>query len=344
MQTDLVSVIEAAYLIEQSEDAWLKGILRAAGTSIGAGAGVAAFTYDASNPAAFRFHSFVYEDMSEEVAALALRAVPASDADFVRESFMSRPCATSSEVPGWYQQPFVENMRRDFGIHDTLTINGINPNGHGCAVVAFMPRKTTLNTGRRNVLQKISCHLAAACRLRRVLSLTDAPLAGDAIVDYQGRIRHAEGKARSKTSLSSLKESTVAILNSRTHLRRTAPEQAVDEWKGLIAARWTLIDVQETDGRKYLVARENKPRIKGPKKLTEREQQVVALAAIGHHNKLIGYFLGISHSTVRVLMARAAGKLEVRSRAELIRCHFDALGASSREKVDHPGRASGGRP
>jgi len=53
--------------------------------------------------------------------------------------------------------------------------------------------------------------------------------------------------------------------------------------------------------------------------LTEREHQIVALAVLGQHNKLIAYNLGISHSTVRVLMARAARKLCAQSRDELIR-------------------------
>jgi DNA-binding NarL/FixJ family response regulator len=36
-----------------------------------------------------------------------------------------------------------------------------------------------------------------------------------------------------------------------------------------------------------------------------REQQVVALATLGRTNKFIAYELGLAHSTVRVLMARA---------------------------------------
>jgi len=116
-----------------------------------------------------------------------------------------------------------------------------------------------------------------------------------------------------------LKHSALAIARSRGALRARDPEEAVDEWKGLIAARWTLLDVCETDGRTYLVARQNRPHTQGPTGLTDREQEVVAFAAMGHHNKLIAYNLGISHSTVRVLMARAAGKLGARSRDELVR-------------------------
>ena len=110
----------------------------------------------------------------------------------------------------------------------------------------------------------------------------------------------------------------MTIAAARGDLRRAAPDRAVDEWKGLIAARWTLVDVCERDGTRYLVARQNSPKSKGPVALSEREKQVVALAGMGQHNKLIAYNLGISHSTVRVLLARAAGKLGVSTREELL--------------------------
>jgi DNA-binding CsgD family transcriptional regulator len=53
--------------------------------------------------------------------------------------------------------------------------------------------------------------------------------------------------------------------------------------------------------------------------LTRREQEVLAQAALGHHNKLIAYDLGVAHSTVRVLLHRAAAKLGAGSRGEAVR-------------------------
>jgi DNA-binding CsgD family transcriptional regulator len=52
--------------------------------------------------------------------------------------------------------------------------------------------------------------------------------------------------------------------------------------------------------------------------LTDRERQVVLQAALGFSNKQIAYALGISHSTVRVLVARAAARIGARSRAALL--------------------------
>lgn len=152
---------------------------------------------------------------------------------------------------------------------------------------------------RRSILTKLTCHLAAAHRLRQSLTRGDARAnAVEAILDREGNVLHAEGEARAKPALARLKSSAHAIARSRGALRSLDPRQAVQELKGLIASRWTLVDVSETAGKKYLVARQNEPRIQGDKGLTDREQDVVALAALGQHNKLIAYNLGIAASTV----------------------------------------------
>jgi DNA-binding CsgD family transcriptional regulator len=51
---------------------------------------------------------------------------------------------------------------------------------------------------------------------------------------------------------------------------------------------------------------------------TLREREVVLRALRGYDNKVIAYDLGLAHSTVRVLMARAATKVGARSRGELL--------------------------
>jgi DNA-binding NarL/FixJ family response regulator len=52
--------------------------------------------------------------------------------------------------------------------------------------------------------------------------------------------------------------------------------------------------------------------------LTAREREIVERALLGSENKCIAYDLGLSDSTVRVLMSRAAIKLGVRTRRELL--------------------------
>jgi DNA-binding NarL/FixJ family response regulator len=55
--------------------------------------------------------------------------------------------------------------------------------------------------------------------------------------------------------------------------------------------------------------------------LSPREQQVVALAACGHSNKVIAGQLDLTLSTVSVYLVKAARKLGVRGRVALIRVY-----------------------
>jgi DNA-binding CsgD family transcriptional regulator len=128
-----------------------------------------------------------------------------------------------------------------------------------------------------------------------------------------------KGEGSSAATLARLQNSGPASANDGGDARARDPQQDVIEWKGPIAARWSLLAVSELDGVTYLVARQTRPAGRCPGALTEREEEVVALAVMGHHNKLIAYNLGIAHSTVRVLISRAAGKLGTRSREDMIR-------------------------
>ena len=74
----------------------------------------------------------------------------------------------------------------------------------------------------------------------------------------------------------------------------------------------------ERDGTRYVVARENQTAVRGLQDLSDRERQAVAYLAVGQSTKETAYALGISDATVRVLLARAATKLGVGSRAALL--------------------------
>jgi DNA-binding NarL/FixJ family response regulator len=76
-----------------------------------------------------------------------------------------------------------------------------------------------------------------------------------------------------------------------------------------------VLDEFVIDGTRFVVASRNEP--PPTRTLSERERQVVALACAGESNKTIGYRLGISASTVGVLLWRASSKLGASSRAEL---------------------------
>jgi DNA-binding NarL/FixJ family response regulator len=77
---------------------------------------------------------------------------------------------------------------------------------------------------------------------------------------------------------------------------------------------WDVVSEFEVDGCRYAVLATND----APPPFTPREQEVLTRACRGETNKVIAYELGISDSTVRVLMGRVCAKLGVRSRCEAI--------------------------
>jgi DNA-binding CsgD family transcriptional regulator len=109
-----------------------------------------------------------------------------------------------------------------------------------------------------------------------------------------------------------------AKARDQARLRKGDADEALRRWPPLTRARWTLVDRFERNGAKYIVARENQSQVRGLASLSDRERQVAAYLAIGQSTKETAYALGISDATVRVLLARAASKLGVRTRADLL--------------------------
>ena len=108
------------------------------------------------------------------------------------------------------------------------------------------------------------------------------------------------------------------IERARGSLHHGSSDETVRAWKGLASTRWSLVDQFSSDGRRYVLARRNEAPVNGVQQLAEREHEALAWAALGHANKVIAYEMGISSSTVGVLLHRAARKLGTRTRAELI--------------------------
>jgi DNA-binding NarL/FixJ family response regulator len=81
-----------------------------------------------------------------------------------------------------------------------------------------------------------------------------------------------------------------------------------------LPAGWELVAEYELEGARYAVIRSSGD----TNTLTSRERQVLARAALGQTNKVIAFELGVSDSTIRVLMARACARLGVKTRAEAI--------------------------
>ena len=316
-----IEVIEATYDVDSSVQTWLAGVARASHPVLGDGFGVFAFGYDASTPESLKIDCFAGTPDSPLNAQSALAGIQAAGGGrYVRDTFCSLQTEAVRSTPG-FAGTDAERMFDASGVGDLVVINGVDPSGIGTCMGALTSARVRLSRAQRQRYARVAAHLANAYRLRRRLaapaSASAAPWGADAVLSAAGRLDHCSGdevhQARER-----LRTAAVAIDRARGRLRRIEPDSALAEWEGLVDGRWSLVDKFDTDGKRFVLARRNEPRVTALERLTERERAVVAYAALGHSNKLIAYDLGIAHSTVRVLLARAAQRLGVRSREEVV--------------------------
>jgi DNA-binding CsgD family transcriptional regulator len=312
----VISIIEAAYADESSETSWLDGLVAAAMPDLAETFGACAYVYDARR-IPVRVGTFVQRDAPPELEGLSRAAVGSVDEDYVERSWRSLSCAAASDVADLTTiegaRPLVAR-----GIRDYLVINAYDVSGIGVYLGAPLPRLARLTLNDRRAWTQVAAHIATAFRLRCRPDMSRSPERAAAVLSPDGRIEHAQGTAKVAAMREELRAAVAAMERARGPLRRRDPEEAVDSWRTLVAAQWTLLDHFERHGKRYIVAVENPPTAPGPDVLTDRERQVLATAAAGRTNKLIAYELGIRAATVRVLLSRAGRRLGVRTRAELV--------------------------
>lgn len=153
------------------------------------------------------------------------------------------------------------------------------------------------------------------------------------MLETDGRFADAAGDAVATDARDRLRQAARRLDASRCRRGRADPDAALAAWTALVDGRWTILDHFDTDGRRYLVARHNEPVATTPKELSQRERQVVGLAAQGHANKLIGYELGLSEGTVKAHLRRGLARLAVGSRAELAALWADLRTAGCLEEM-----------
>jgi len=297
---DLLNIVEAAYQLDAPDDVWLKTIAEAVRPYLDEGFGLAAFEFirEPSQPPKI-LHS-LHLWMPEPLAEVYPKLFANMDPSLRQRPFEMGPFITGSQMMGMRNEfaelPQMKQGLQRFGMFDSVWVTATDPTGRGCGFHAGR-RKIGWATPRDSQRWgRLAAHLSSAVRLRARLKIGAAPLeAPSAIFDPSGKLHDATGDAQEASA-----------------------RAALGEWRALVSGHWSLVDQMEQDGRRYVVARKNEPLALGPEALSDRERQVIGYALLGHHNKLIAYELGIAASTVRVLMARAASKLGVRTRDELI--------------------------
>jgi DNA-binding CsgD family transcriptional regulator len=318
----VAAFLEAAYDLDADDQAWLVGVMEAARAVWGRKGPAHGAVYDASDVGAFRVEAIHLVDFPDNAAEHVYDGLRLFTPALVARTFRSLLVGKTRAVGMPEMLPFHAAMDR-YGYQDAMAINGLEPDGFGVFVGLWWRNPEDLAAGELELLRRMAHHLAAGRRCRRRLRESqpdrpklDATEGAEAILDAKQRVVHATGSARDKDSQGELIDASRA----RDRARASGGEsvESLRRWRPLTKARWTLVDSFETNGARYIVARENQATVPGLEALTERERQAVAYVALGQSTKEAAYALGISDVTVRVLLARAATKLGVRTRRELL--------------------------
>ena len=322
--SDGIGMVERAYSLELSGHEWLRSIADGANQLLGRGAGAVAFTFVAPARRGVSMPALISSGMkrSVETSLVALtRSTPVAvvERTFRRLTGMETASEATAMGATIEDEPSWQRFMHPHGLRDCLVVNVVtDPRGQGLTIGIPLVRVERTPAVAKHVWDRIAVHLGAGLRLRRALDGRDLLDGAEAVVTPGGRIEHAEKEARTPAARERLRAAAVRIERARGRMRRQDPTEALELWQGLVAGRWSLVDHFERSGRRYLVAHRNPPGVDDPRALTERERQIVGYAALGHSNKLVGYELGLSASTVAMALARARAKLGVPTRAALI--------------------------
>lgn len=307
---DIVALLEACYRIEQTEQGWLEGCAEAARPFIDRGLGHIAVTYELARSGEETFPARVIAGPAEfeRKAPHILKMIPL---ELVR-AWKRRTLGCASGEPS--QHAFRDEDRRPgFAMPDGFLAMGTEFADRGC-VLAGRLAHPKLTAAQRDVCLRLAAHLGAGYRLRWMLEQVRA--SPDAVVHARWNVLHADGEKRSDSVLRELTGNPVDDAASSHGWGR--PEEPLPSWRTRVSARWTLFEVLEPDGRRFVALHDARLRRRIGSALSWRERQAMELLALEQTNKQIAFELGVSASTAGVLLHRAAQKLGTRTRTELL--------------------------
>lgn len=304
-------MIEAAYRLNQHESVWLRGVREALAPVLGAPAGIVGVTYGLEKD---RVVGRCLDVTGPPGRTNLLHLIGSGHLARFAAAWKGTVTAYSSGLP---RRKDVEGIGPELGLdfREGFGIHSEDPAGAGVVLAIPLPIKARpRRLAESSRWERIAAHIAAGFRAHR-RAFVGMALDAEAVLDQGGRLLDARGPAAEKTARALLKTACLTVDRARTSAGRADPA-SLERWTSLFGARWSLLDRFDRDGRRFIIAVRNVVTDEA-KPLTPREAQVVALVALGHHNKLISYELGLAFSTVRVLLQRAARKLGCRTRAEV---------------------------
>lgn len=315
----IVDLLGSAYAEDQDDAAFVDRVLRALMAMAGARSGVFmrfASRYDEEGRFCFRSISELVSLGPDAVAGAefkeGLRGAPIAELLWGRTqgNVMSQITGLGERLPampGW-------NTHWRRGIVDSIGLTSLDARGDGVGICTGLAHQGSLSPRETRLLARLATHVGARDRLRKVKGSRRLDEA-EVVFSQDGQVVHARDEVVTRARTGAAK----AGLAARDFARKSRHdvEKALEVWQGLVDGRWSIVDHVDTDGRRFVLAVKNAPRVDRRANLTPTERRVTALAAMGHSDKEIAYMLGVSATAVDAALRRGRRKLGVRSRTQL---------------------------
>lgn len=326
---EITTLVEATHEGETDLRGWLDGLVTSAGTVLSGAARIVAAIVQRS-PTHWRL--VAGDSASHAHGPLAsfgelLPQIPPAALD----AYYRRPerLATHADIAA--RDPVArgvgESLLQSLGVTDSVAL--IAQAGEGVSMVLFAvsERRVVLAPREQLLLSRASAHVESALRTR--LGRTD-PVA---VVSPGGKVLHARGSARARTTREALCEHVRRVERGRTRAVRHDADEATLAWTALVSGRFGLLEHARRGTREYHVV-PHPEHVWTGRALTSLEARVLELSARGLDGKLVAYSLGVSETTVSLALARAAAKLGCGTRNELIALAAEVLRADGdREEI-----------
>lgn len=322
----VLDLVECAYAVDLPDPIWGGQLLRSVQELVRCDLGGFICSWERPNdgPEGVTVHSPIAVGIAEKHADQIFEGMAKAPSAWVRGIIRSVPalgrCVLTSEIDPHGHLAYRSRFR-EYGSTDGVNLIARDLDDRGFLISVAVRAGDSMTQTLRRDLTKGFTHVLAALRLRaRLSAVRTRRIEGpepDAIFTPEGRLMHARGGAELSSARLALERAVHTIEQARAG-GLEGPEQALSRWRGLVSARWSLVDTFERDGTRYVVARENRPEAIGLGGLTPTESLVVAYAARGLTTKETAYALGLSDSTIRVLMMRAMRRCGLKNRRALL--------------------------
>jgi DNA-binding CsgD family transcriptional regulator len=315
---DPVAATRAAYRVDVSDAEWLSNLLRAIGPKLDDGLGVSGWFWQFRDehmrvvrPQYLGCPDSLHEAYSRAAALCSPRELRAFNAHGT--------CASNSEAAEFLEEavgpgPVRQATRPLAGVVDQVVLSAYGSDSSGVVLSGPRSEVTAVAPRTRHLYRRLLNHFRAGLQLRSQLS---EGFTWDVVFNDRGRLLDATPGGAPAAASELL--ATAASTLHRDAFCNQSPEQALALWDAVLAGGWAIVAHQDSDGKRLIVARRNRATApKGHASLSAIEREIVERAASDESFKVIALELGLSQALVSAHFRKAAKKLGVRNRAELI--------------------------